>query len=230
MAEEERAAWSKYVTHMVNIYNSSDHSLTGFSPFELMFRREGRLLVDEVLETYPIETECPNLQSYVEALKAKMEFVHSVAKEALDEAHQHNKHCYDQFVHPISLEPDNKVFVKNVGVRRMHKLALTFLPEVYKVIWEVYGNRQVYEVKNLTKLVLCDLKISPLADLVCLGDMNKDYGTVNPGKRKLSKYLKSFNLENLISVPNRITLHSAKYIDHTPKILTWHSTCAKSRL
>ncbi len=67
--------------------------------------------MDEVLRTYPIETVYPNLRSYVEALKAKMEFAPSIAKEALEEIHQCNKHHYDKFVHPITLEPGDKVFV-----------------------------------------------------------------------------------------------------------------------
>ena len=69
LAKEEKAAWSKYVTHMVNIYNISDNSLTRFSPFELMFGRKSRLPVDEVLGTYLIKTEYPSLCSYVKALR-----------------------------------------------------------------------------------------------------------------------------------------------------------------
>ena len=79
--------------------------------------------------------------------------MHSVAKEALEEIHQRNKYRYDKFVHPITLEPGDKVFMKNVGVRGMHKLAPTFLPEVYEVIREVNGYPQVYEVKTLPKPV-----------------------------------------------------------------------------
>ena len=42
---------------MVNIYNNLDYSLTGFSPFELMVQKKSRLPMDEVLGTYPFETE-----------------------------------------------------------------------------------------------------------------------------------------------------------------------------
>ncbi len=151
LAEDERASWSKYVTHMVNVYNSSVHSSTGFAPFELIFGRKSRLPIDQVLGTYPVENEYPNLRAYVEALKARMEFVHKLALENLQDSHLRNKYRYDQTVHPIKLEPGDKVFVRNVGVRGMHKLAPTFLPEVYEVVREVDGNPRVYEVKCITK-------------------------------------------------------------------------------
>ena len=61
---------------------------------------------------------------------------------------------------------------------------------------------------------LCELEISTMSDLVLLGDMNIDYGTVNASRRKLCKFLKSFNLENVITAPTRVTLHSATLIDH----------------
>ena len=149
LVEDERANWSKYVTHMTNIYNSAVHSSTGFSPYELIFGRKSRLPIDQVLGTYPVENEYPSLRSWVEALKAQMEFTHRVAKEALDESHLRNKYRYDQTIHPIKLEPGDKVFVRNVGVRGMHKLAPSFLPEIYEVVREVDSNPRVYEVKSL---------------------------------------------------------------------------------
>ena len=51
-------------------------------------------------------------------------------------------------------------------------------------------------------------------DIVINGDCNIDYGTMNPSKRKLLTFLKSFNLEQMISVPTRTTTTTSTCIDH----------------
>ncbi len=116
-----------------------------------MFRRKSRLPVDQYLGTNPIETEYDNVGQYVEDLKERMEFVHVLAQQSQDHSHSMNKYRYDQKVSEEILEPGDWVFVRNVGVKGMHKLAPTYLPEVFQVLRCVDGNPRVYEIQNLTR-------------------------------------------------------------------------------
>ena len=150
LKEEKRNEWHKYVPHLVGVYNSTQHSSTGFSPFELMFGRKSRLPVDQYLGTTPVEAEFDDVSDYVLQLKERMEFVHTLAKQSLDHKHLVNKERYDENVKSEQLQPGDWVFVKNVGVKGMHKLAPTYLPEVYQVVRMVDENPRVFEIRNLT--------------------------------------------------------------------------------
>ncbi len=151
LSEQKRQDWHKYVPHLVGVYNSTQHSSTGFSPFELMFGRKSRLPVDQYLGTNPIETEYDDVGQYIEELRERMEFVHALAQQSQDHSHSMNKYRYDQKVSEEILEPGDWVFVRNVGVKGMHKLAPTYLPEVFQVLRCVDGNPRVYEIRNLTR-------------------------------------------------------------------------------
>ena len=146
---EKRGKWSKYIQHMCNLYNSSVHSATGFSPFELMFGRKSRLPVDMLLATRTLETQYSSIRDYVKTLKARLEFVHDVARQAMHYSHSRNKERYDKTAPGITCNPGDKVVIKNVGVRGMHKLEPNWLPEEYRVVREIAGNPRVYEVKSL---------------------------------------------------------------------------------
>ena len=148
--KEKRGRWSKYILHMCNIYNSSAHSATGFSPFELMFGRKSRLPVDLLLSTTPSDNEYGNLREYVKALKSRLEFVHEVARRSMEINHLRNKDRYDEKSPGITCEPGDRVLVKNVGVKGMHKLEPNWLPHEYIVIRQVEGNPRVYEIKSVS--------------------------------------------------------------------------------
>ena len=149
LSEEKRSNWSKYLGHMCNIYNSV-HSSTGFAPFEMIFGRKSRLPVDIMLGTNPVETEYSSLRQYVDSLKTRLEFAFKVAQQSSDFSHLINKYKYDQRIRASQIKPGDKVLVRNVGVRGMHKLSPTWKPEIYEVVRQVLQNKRVYELKNLS--------------------------------------------------------------------------------
>ena len=148
--EEKKDSWSKHLLHMCNMYNSSTHSSTGFSPFELIFGRKSRLPVDLFMGTNPLEAEFSSIKEYVRSLKSKLEFTHELARQNMDMSHLRNKHRYDQKVNELLLKPGDRVLVKNVGLRGPHKLSTVWLPHVYRVIREVHGNPRVYELESVS--------------------------------------------------------------------------------
>ena len=70
-----------------------------------------------------------------------------------------------------------------------------------------------YRIQELSD-VMCGLNLSPGDDNLLLGDMNIDYATINPVKKKLVVFLKTFGLEQLISRTTTISNMSSTCIDH----------------
>ena len=107
--------------------------------------------MDQYPGTNAIETEYDDIGQYVEDLKERIEFVHALVQQSQDHSHSMNKYRYEQKVPEEILVPGDWVFVRNVGVKGMHKLAPTYLPEVFQVLRCVDGNPRVYEIQNLTR-------------------------------------------------------------------------------
>ena len=167
LSERKRSEWHKYIKHLVNVYNSTQHAATNFSPFELVFGRKSRLPVDVFLNTMPEEVSYKNIKEYVISLRDKLETCHSVAKDYSEAQHLENKFRYDQKVTPIKFQVGDKLLVRNSGVKGEHKLEPVWLPEVY-VVTEIVGPR-VYEVESLInpkkRRVLHLDMLKPLIDL-----------------------------------------------------------------
>ena len=58
------------------------------------------------------------------------------------------------------------------------------------------------------------LSIPVNADLLFQGDINIDYSTFSPSKQRLDLFLRAHCLQQLITVPTRITAYSQATIDH----------------
>ena len=130
--------WSDYVQQLAFFYNCSPHSVTQFSPFELMFGRNCRMPVDIYLNTQPsdvIHKRTP-LQ-YVKALQFRMETCHELARQHRDANHEANKLRYDAKVRPSNIAVGDFVLTRNDSVRGKHKLQPLWLPKVCVVLEQV---------------------------------------------------------------------------------------------
>jgi len=78
--------------HVVFAYNSTIHSLTGFTPFYLMFGSEARF-PGELLATHPVEDETPS--SYAFKHHRNLELAFSSARENTGKAQLRSKNYYD---------------------------------------------------------------------------------------------------------------------------------------
>ena len=77
--------WDEHVTSLAFAYNTSKHSVTGYSPFFLVHGREARLPVDELFHTKQNAVE---INSHVENILRKLKVAFGKVEENMDKAAQ----------------------------------------------------------------------------------------------------------------------------------------------
>ena len=96
---EDQTNWDSWVPFATYVYNTTEHSATGFTPFELLFWR---------LSTLPSALKKPpelqhNYDDYASELKGRLQTVHQHAHKNLVESKGNSKEHYDKTAGPTKL-------------------------------------------------------------------------------------------------------------------------------
>jgi hypothetical protein len=89
--KEDQSNWDEWVPYAVHVYNTSTHTSTGYTPFELVYGFKS---------TMPSNLqESPSVQyiydDFVAELKNRLQRAHLVARERLMDAKEQSKKHYD---------------------------------------------------------------------------------------------------------------------------------------
>uniref|UniRef100_A0A9J7XFR7 Gypsy retrotransposon integrase-like protein 1 n=1 Tax=Cyprinus carpio carpio TaxID=630221 RepID=A0A9J7XFR7_CYPCA len=145
LENKKKSHWKEYVKPLVHAYNCTRNETTGFSPYELMFRRQPRLPVDLAFGL-PLKSKGEITHSqYVKNLKAHLEESFRIASENSKKMAERNKTRYDKFVRASTLHKGDRVLVRSVRLRGKNKLADKWEGVVYVVI-DQHGDLPVYKV------------------------------------------------------------------------------------
>lgn len=101
--------WSTWVPYWCFSYNTTVHTETKYTPFELIFGRECKIpnnLTDIVEPIY-------NFESYPLELKYRLQRAHEDAKNNLIHSKLKRKEIYDKRVNPIEYRPGDMILLKN---------------------------------------------------------------------------------------------------------------------
>lgn len=134
------------MAYLVHAYNSTKCDATGYSPYFLMFGREARLPVDVCFGTSPDGNEGGHHSRYVSKLKEDLQRAFKLASAAADKTRQRNKKSYDKRVGFQTLEPGDRVLLKNLGIKGKHKLQSHWSAVPHVAIGKM-PNLLVYRVK-----------------------------------------------------------------------------------
>ncbi|KAL8624895.1 hypothetical protein ACOMHN_016191 [Nucella lapillus] len=111
LTAEQKQRWTEYIAELVQMYNSTPHSSTGFSPFYLMFGREPRLPLDLFLGEQSEGGERMPAEWLKEHLK-KLRVAHDKAGEQIRAEAAKRKERHDQGRQVSDLRPNDLVVTK----------------------------------------------------------------------------------------------------------------------
>jgi hypothetical protein len=111
---EDQSDWDEWIPFAMFTYNTTEHTATGYTPFELVFGRKSTLpstLADNPGPQY-------NYNDYVTELRRKLQMAHQIAKENLLEGKAKSKDHYDKGTESLELCVGDKVLLYDETVRR----------------------------------------------------------------------------------------------------------------
>lgn len=111
LSAARRAQWPTLLPELTYLYNNTEHCSTGFTPFYLMFGRQGKLPKD--LELIPEATEPVNPQTnWVREHQRKIEMAREVVEKRMAAAHQRQEKCYNADARAMPINLGDKVWKK----------------------------------------------------------------------------------------------------------------------
>ena len=103
--------WQGSITTLIHAYNSMVSSVTGFSPYFLMFGHTSRIPLDVHMGLMLIEWGDSSHQNYVQKLRAQLEWTYQIAFENNQKESERHRKYYDCKFRCMRLRPDDLVLV-----------------------------------------------------------------------------------------------------------------------
>ena len=110
----DQTNWDAWVPFATYVYNTTQHSATGYTPFELMFGRPS---------TLPSAVKGPpepryNYDDYVSELKSRLQTAHQQAHQSLIKNKEKSREYYDKTAEQSKFKTGDKVLLFDETVRR----------------------------------------------------------------------------------------------------------------
>ncbi|KAI0214862.1 hypothetical protein LSAT2_033122 [Lamellibrachia satsuma] len=114
LSEKKKRRWAEHVHEVVNAYNLTPHSSTGYAPFYLMFGRDSRQPIDLLLGTGEQEVEPSD---WVSRHQQRLQEAYQLARRQLvHEADSRKKH-YDRKARDLPLSFGQRVYRRKRDIR-----------------------------------------------------------------------------------------------------------------
>ena len=108
-----KAEWDECLPYVLWAYRGTIHKTTGFSPYQLLFGKEMRMPLDELVQYWrgKEEEDCGSVSEYIHSLRASMELVREMAYEREKGEKTKKKTYYDQKARVRAFEVGSFVLV-----------------------------------------------------------------------------------------------------------------------
>jgi hypothetical protein len=111
---EDQTYWDECVSYAVYVYNTTVHTTTSFTPFELVYGFKSE--VPSALREAP--TTQYNYDDYLIELKGRLQSSHEVAREKLLSGKIKSKEYYDKNSDRVEIKVGQKILLLDETVRR----------------------------------------------------------------------------------------------------------------
>ena len=147
---EEKADWKAFIHTLTHAYNCTRHSVTGHSPFYLMFGRHPRLPVDVEFGIHKIGNDVSFSKSkFIDRLHKRLGHAYRKARTFAGKESDRQKVLFDRKSKDLRLEPGDIVLVRKTAWQARHKIQNKWEEDDYVVISQQNVDIPVYRVRNV---------------------------------------------------------------------------------
>ncbi|KAL7882597.1 hypothetical protein SRHO_G00002550 [Serrasalmus rhombeus] len=143
---QKQDRWPEFLPELLQAYNNTVHSATGFTPSYLMFGRVVRTPVDTGLGVGQGQPR-KSLSGWVQDHHQKLTWAYSVAKRRMDEAASQSKQQFDRRAKATPLLPGQRVWVRDRNRQGRGKLCGWWSPTPYVIVESIGETGVVYKVR-----------------------------------------------------------------------------------
>ncbi|KAK7888599.1 hypothetical protein WMY93_024159 [Mugilogobius chulae] len=144
---EERRNWRDHLPEMMQVYNNTTHSSTGYSPHYLMFGRHGFLPQDRILGLTDT-VACSSVDGWVKCHQRRLQYAFTKASQHRDSEMTRQKRHYDRKAQDSPLAPGDRVLLQDTRAKCRSKLADKWEPQPYIVVKQPNLELPVYVIRQ----------------------------------------------------------------------------------
>ena len=115
LEEDKKACWSEHLPELLLDYNATCSTVTGYSPYYLLFSRRPRIPVDYLFPTLHDSPHQTKMEVSVAAIWKRLKEVCTVARCLTSEEVARQWRYYDHKVGAVALQPGDIVMVRTDG-------------------------------------------------------------------------------------------------------------------
>ena len=168
LEEDKKAWWSKHLPELLLAYNATRSTVTGYSPYYLLFDRRSRIPVDYLFPTLRDSPHQTKMEVSVVAMQKRLKEAFTVARCLTSEEAAKQYRYYDRKAGAVALQPGDVVMVHTDGFVGKRKVKdrwedRGFIIEsqledwsVYRVKCPTYDDRRKpkYQILHRNRLLL----------------------------------------------------------------------------
>ena len=150
LTPDQKKDWKSHLLTMCHAYNSTQHSVTGYSPYYLMFGRHPRLPIDYQLGLTRDNLAQPSKFKFINKLNERLQEAYAKAEALTQEEANRQKKLYDRRSKDVVLTPGDLVLVRIVKWTERHKIQDKWEQEEYVVVSQPDSFLPVYKVRPIS--------------------------------------------------------------------------------
>ena len=115
LEQDKKACWSEHLLEMLAAYNGTHSTVTGYSPYFLLFGRKNRMPVDYLFPTLHDSPHQTKMEVSVTAMQKRLKKAFAVARHLTSQEAAKQWHYYDCKARAVALQPGDVVMVHTDG-------------------------------------------------------------------------------------------------------------------
>ena len=115
LEEDKKACWSEHLPELLLAYNATRSTVTGYSPYYLLFGRRSRIPVDYLFPTLCDSPHQTKMEVFVAVMQKRLKEAFAVARCLTSEETAKQCRYYDHKAGAVALQPGDIVMVRTNG-------------------------------------------------------------------------------------------------------------------